>query len=92
MSEAWIDSTTTPCALNPDYGKRWWLNRRGAIFPAAPFTCFCARGNLGRQLIWVAPARDLVVVSRWSDNVGALLGAVSDAVPKLGRSALAVPK
>jgi len=81
LSEVWIDSTTTPCTLNQDYGKLWWLNRRSVIFPAAPSTGFCARGNLGRQLIWVDPARDLVVVSRWSDNVGALLGAISDAIP-----------
>jgi hypothetical protein len=29
----------------------------------------------------VDPARDLVVVSRWSDAVGILLRAVSDVIP-----------
>jgi len=40
-----------------------------------------ARGNLGRQLLWIDPARELVVVSRWSDGVGRLLAEVSAAVP-----------
>jgi hypothetical protein len=30
--------------------------------------------------LWVDPARDLVVVSRWSDGVGTLLADVSNAV------------
>jgi hypothetical protein len=51
------------------------------VFPDAPISGFCARGNLGRQLVWVDPARDLVVVSRWSDDVGTLLREVSDAIP-----------
>jgi CubicO group peptidase (beta-lactamase class C family) len=80
LSERWIDMTTTPCALNADYGMLWWLNRRGKIFAPAPATGFCARGNLGRQLIWVDPARELVVVSRWSDDVGSLLAEISSAV------------
>jgi hypothetical protein len=71
----------------PDGGPRfaalllWWLNKQGRVFPAGPTTGFCPRGNLGRQVIWIDPARDLVIVSRWSDDVGALIAAVSEAVP-----------
>ena len=81
LSEAWIERSFTPSPRNPDYGLLWWLNVRGRIFPEAPTTGVCARGNLGRQLLWIDPARDLVVVSRWSDGVGALLAEVSAAIP-----------
>jgi CubicO group peptidase (beta-lactamase class C family) len=80
ISERWVDASTTPAATNPDYGMLWWLNSRGRVFPGAPTTGFCARGNLGRQLVWVDPAHDLVVVSRWSDDVGTLLADVTRAV------------
>ena len=65
----------------------WWLNGRRRVFPEAPTTGFCARGNLGRQLVWVDPARDVVVVSRWSDWVAMLLAEVSNAIPIDARGA-----
>ena len=49
-----------------------------------PATGWCARGNLGRQLLWIDPARALVIVSRWSDDVGTLVAEVSDAIDDLG--------
>jgi CubicO group peptidase (beta-lactamase class C family) len=81
LSEAWLDRSFTPSPRNPDYGLLWWLNHRGRIFGEAPTSGVCARGNLGRQLLWIDPARDIVVVSRWSDGVGRLLAQVSAAVP-----------
>lgn len=81
LSKAWVETTTTPCVLNPDYGLLWWLNAQQHVFPDAPKTGFCARGNLGRQLIWIDPARDLVIASRWSDNVALLLAEASAAIP-----------
>lgn len=87
ISEQWIDASLRSSATNVDYGMLWWLNHRGRIFPEAPTTGFCARGNLGRQLLWVDPVRDLVIVSRWSDNVGTLLAEVSGAVSREPSSA-----
>jgi CubicO group peptidase (beta-lactamase class C family) len=81
LSEEWIARSVDPGAHNPDYGLLWWLNRRGRIFAEAPTTGFCARGNAGRQLLWIDPARDLVVVSRWTDGIGGTLGELSAAVP-----------
>jgi CubicO group peptidase (beta-lactamase class C family) len=81
LSKAWISSSFEPCAVNPDYGFLWWLNDAGRVFPSAPFTGRCARGNGGKHLLWVDPARALVVVSRWGDDVGELLRAVSAAIP-----------
>jgi CubicO group peptidase (beta-lactamase class C family) len=81
ISGEWIDLTWTPCPLNPAYGLLWWLNNERAVFPSAPTSGRCARGNLGRHLLWVDPARRLVVTSRWGDDVGCLLADVSAAVP-----------
>lgn len=80
LSEHWVETSTTPSPANPDYGLLWWLNHRRRVFPKAPATGLCARGNLGRQLLWIDPARELVVVSRWSDDVGTLLAEVSTAI------------
>ncbi len=57
------------------------LNDTGKVWPGAPRTGRCARGNGGRHLLWDDPARDLVLVSRWGEDVGALLAEVSAAVP-----------
>lgn len=80
LSREWIELSRSQCPANPSYGLLWWLNRRQDVFPEAPASGMCARGNVGRQLIWIDPDRDLVVVSRWADDVGAFLGRVADAV------------
>ena len=81
LSDEWWERSITPSPRNLDYGLLWWLNHRGRIFGEAPASGICARGNLGRQLLWIDPARELVVVSRWSDGVGRFLAEVSAAVP-----------
>ncbi|WP_233594713.1 serine hydrolase [Amycolatopsis sp. WAC 04169] len=80
LSREWIDRTWRPCDHNPDYGYLWWLNDRRRVFPAAPPSGRCARGNGGRHLLWVDPERDLVVVSRWGEDAGRLLHEVSAAI------------
>jgi CubicO group peptidase (beta-lactamase class C family) len=81
LSTQWISRTFEPCPVNPEYGYLWWLNDTRSVVPQAPATGRCARGNLGRHMLWIDPARDLVVVSRWGERVGELLGAVSAALP-----------
>lgn len=81
ISQAWFERQWTPCPLKPDYGYLWWLNHQRTIFPAAPLTGICARGNGGRHLLWIDPARDLVLSSHWGDDVGRLLQEVSAAIP-----------
>lgn len=81
LNRDWIEASWTGADANPDYGYLWWLNDRGRVFPSAPRTGRAARGNLGRHLLWVDPARDLVVVSRWGEGVDALLWEVSRAIP-----------
>ncbi|MFJ4878901.1 hypothetical protein ACIP93_27370 [Streptomyces sp. NPDC088745] len=51
-----------------------------------PATGRCARGNGGAHLLWVDPARDLVVSSRWGADPEKLLAEVSQAVPVTQRS------
>jgi CubicO group peptidase (beta-lactamase class C family) len=81
LSEQWMDLIWTPCSVKREYGYLWWLNDTNKVWPGAPRTGRCARGNGGRHLLWVDPARNLVVVSRWGEDVGELLTDVSAAVP-----------
>ncbi|MGW2329017.1 serine hydrolase domain-containing protein [Streptomyces sp. NPDC001700] len=80
VSARWIEQMWTPCPVKPNYGLSWWLNDHRTVWPTAPATGRCARGNGGGHLLWVDPARDLVVSSRWGAEVERLLGAVSEAV------------
>lgn len=82
LSPAWVAASWRPCRANPNYGYLWWRNDGSRVFPAAPTTGRCARGNGGRHLVWVDPARDLVVASHWGDDPGLLLAEVSAAVDR----------
>jgi CubicO group peptidase (beta-lactamase class C family) len=81
VSSTWIDLSWTPSAARPDYGLLWWLNDHQTVFPTAPATGRAARGNLGRHLLWIDPARDLVIASHWGDDVETLLCEVAAATP-----------
>ncbi|MGX1564692.1 serine hydrolase domain-containing protein [Streptomyces sp. NPDC055506] len=81
LSRRWIEELWTPCPVKPEYGLSWWLNDHGTVWPRAPRTGRCARGNGGNHLLWVDPARDLVIASRWGSEVERLLAEVSSAVP-----------
>jgi CubicO group peptidase (beta-lactamase class C family) len=68
LSETWVQTAISPCAINPGYGCLWWLNggspRR---YPSAPTTSYFAVG-WGSNLIWVDPDHDIVAVVRWIDG------------------------
>lgn len=64
LSEDWIDACLRPCPLFESYGLLWWLNGDGGYCPTAPRTSFFAYG-VGRNILWIDPPRDLVVVVRW---------------------------
>lgn len=81
VSRRWLGELWTPSRVKPEYGLSWWLNDTGAVWPRAPRTGRCARGNGGNHLLWVDPARDLVIASRWGAGVERLLVEVSEAVP-----------
>ncbi len=67
ISESWIDASTAAAEIFPIYGYLWWLNTDRAYCPAAPETSYFALGH-GRNVIWIDPALDLVVVTRWIEG------------------------
>lgn len=64
LSKEWVKLSTTPCALNENYGFMWWLNAIGGQAPAAPRSSFFAKG-VGSNIVWVDPDNDMVTVARW---------------------------
>jgi CubicO group peptidase (beta-lactamase class C family) len=66
LSEHWIDPSTTPSSLNPQYGFLWWLNTARQRYPNAPANGYSANGA-GGNITWIDPANDLVAVVRWID-------------------------
>ena len=74
LSESWVETATTPCAVNPGYGCLWWLNTDRVRAPSAPAASYFAFG-WGMNVIWVEPEHDLVAVVRWLDQ-GSLDGFV----------------
>lgn len=77
ISQEWIDRSWSPCPVKPEYGYLWWLNDNQLPWPGAPATGRSARGNGGRHLLWVDPARDLVLCSRWTESAAELIRDVS---------------
>lgn len=63
----WVTACTTPCPIMPGYGFLWWLNKDRGYCPPAPASSYFAIG-VGRNLIWIDPELDLVVVARWLEN------------------------
>lgn len=80
VSEEWLSRSWTPCALNPNYGYLWWLNDDRSVVAEAPASGRCARGNLGRHVLWVDPGRDLVIAAHWTERIGAAVAEISAAV------------
>jgi CubicO group peptidase (beta-lactamase class C family) len=66
ISEEWIDEAMRPCAVNDQYGYMWWLNTGQQLYDAPP-TSFAAHGA-GGNLVFIDPADDLVVVTRWAGD------------------------
>ena len=56
-----------PCEKNPDYGFLWWLNQRKGFSRYSSDKALFAFG-VGRNLIWIEPEYDLVVVVRWLEK------------------------
>jgi CubicO group peptidase (beta-lactamase class C family) len=70
LSEAWVTQALTPTGANPGYGyMNWFLNGDKKLFPSAPATAFAHIGN-GRNVIYVDPEHELVIVARWIDQKG----------------------
>jgi CubicO group peptidase (beta-lactamase class C family) len=66
LPTAWIKRMQQPCAIAPFYGWLTWLNRDGAIFPAASRESWFLVGA-GGHYTWIDPVHEAVVVVRWID-------------------------
>jgi len=82
LAESWIDLSTTPCPLNPQYGFLWWLNTGAKRYPSAPAEGYSANGA-GGNLTWIDPVNDIVAVARWIDpaQIDGFLARISAALP-----------
>jgi CubicO group peptidase (beta-lactamase class C family) len=63
LSEDWIDYTTTPSAVNPEYGGQVWLNTHQDYFAeqGIPADAYLFAGHHGQAVV-IVPSRKLVVV------------------------------
>ena len=80
LSAEWIRQSWSPCPVKAEYGYLWWLNDDGLPWPGAPTTGRSARGTGGRHLLWIDPARELVLASRWTEEPLHLVRSISAAV------------
>lgn len=64
LSEAWIERSLEPCALNPVYGLLWWLNTGRQLYADASPASYFAFGA-GYHVTWIDPEHDIVAVMRW---------------------------
>ena len=80
ISEEWIDMMGVPCGQNDQYGYMWWLNtghvRYGNHASEATFAASGAGGNC----VVVDPEKDLVVVTRWCEDVAGVVDLAAQAV------------
>jgi CubicO group peptidase (beta-lactamase class C family) len=75
ISEEWLGMATTPTDVQPGYGfMNFYLNTESQRYPQAPEYTWTHSGA-GSNLIYVDPANDLVIVSRWIQG-----GAFTDVV------------
>jgi len=67
LSKTYLEMLKKPCEKNPDYGFLWWLNQRKGFSRYSSEKALFAFG-VGRNLIWIEPEYDLVVVVRWLEK------------------------
>lgn len=64
LPDGWVRESLKPCAIKPDYGLLWWLQKNQPTSPEGSYFGVGAGGNI----TWVDPAHALVVVLRWIDT------------------------
>ena len=71
----WVRESLVPCSINPAYGFLWWLNQDHSISEVADKGAFAARGA-GGNIVFVWPARNIVIVLRWCANTRGVIDGV----------------
>ena len=68
LSEEWVKMALTPTSVQPTYGfMNWFLNTGRKLWPSAPASSFAHIGA-GRNMVYVDPQHDLVIVLRWIED------------------------
>jgi CubicO group peptidase (beta-lactamase class C family) len=70
VPEAWVKRMRQPCSIAPFYGQLMWLNPDGTQFPGASKAASFMVGA-GGHYVWIEPAHDAVIVTRWLDSAHA---------------------
>ncbi|MDA0596205.1 MAG: serine hydrolase [Chloroflexi bacterium] len=79
ISEEWIDMMTAPSDQNHQYGYMWWLNTGHGFHKNASEDTFVAVGAGGNCVV-IDPEKDLVVVTRWCEDVAGVVDLAAQAV------------
>jgi CubicO group peptidase (beta-lactamase class C family) len=79
VSAEWIEQSTRPSPVKPDYGYLWWLNTGREAIPAAPESAFWASG-FGGNYVYIDRENDLVVVLRWTPDLAGVVTRVLGAL------------
>ena len=79
LPESWIRAALSACPHNDRYGFMWWLNPVQSVWPNASEGAFAAIGA-GGNVVFVAPERQLVVVTRWAANPNNVIDRVLSAL------------
>ncbi len=79
LSADWIDKSTRPSPVKPDYGYLWWPNTGREAIPAAPESAFWAAG-FGGNYVYVDREHDLVMVLRWTPDLAGVVTRVLGAI------------
>lgn len=80
VSEQWIDMMTTPCDKNDQYGYMWWLNTGHARYGKHASESTFAASGAGGNCVVIDPEKDLVVVTRWCEDVTGVFDLAAQAV------------
>ena len=82
ISERWIDMMTRPCELNDQYGYMWWLNTGHVRYGRHASESTFAASGAGGNCVAIDPAKNLVVVTRWCENVRGVVDLAARSVGK----------
>ncbi len=80
ISERWIGMMAVPSEQNDQYGYMWWLNTGNVKYGKhASESTFAASGAGGNSVV-IDPQKDLVIVTRWCEDVPGVVDLTAQAV------------
>jgi CubicO group peptidase (beta-lactamase class C family) len=80
ISERWIDMMTVPSEQNEKYGYMWWLNTGHVRYGKHASESTFAASGAGGNCVVTDPAQNLVVVTRWCEDVSGVVDLAAQAV------------